>query len=178
MPAATFRLATEPDPADLVARLRGTWIRGGGAGLTYDLVDRAGRRVARVREAVEAVGTPAGSGFRRRFHVDGLVGRANLWIRAAVRGPDAAPGSLRIVPAGGRRMFWDVIARDDGTYECVGFPGPGDGGQRTCVATGLGVTYVELYPADGAPIETEIVTVVTTTMSDDVFQTIVEALAR
>ena len=175
-PGATFRRPTTDGPVDLAARLRGTWIRGRDAGLTYELREPGGRRVARVRERTRALGTSVGTGFRRRFALDELAGSERIWIRAGVRGRDGSNAELRAASPTLSERLWEVIPREDGTFECVGLPHPSSDG-RTGVVSVAGVTYVELAPGGNA-IETEVVTVVTPTWSEEFLRTIAEAAER
>ena len=66
-PGPTFRLE---GGEELVARLKGTWIEEGRAGITYQLLRADGSLVATVREAPRSVVTPYGPGFERRFEVE------------------------------------------------------------------------------------------------------------
>jgi len=66
-PGATFRLATGEA---LVAKLKGTWIEKGRAGITYQLSREDGSLVATVRESPRSVVTEFGPGFERRFEIE------------------------------------------------------------------------------------------------------------
>lgn len=175
-PGPTFRSPTAQGPIDLTARLRGTWIRGRDVGLAYDLREPGGRRVAHVRERIEALGTSVGTGFRRRFALDEVAGSRRIWIRAGVRGRDGSQAELRAASPELSERLWEVIPREDGTFECVGLPHPSSDG-RTGVTSLAGVTYVDLAPG-GDPIETEVVTVVTPTWSEEFLPTIAAAAER
>jgi len=65
-PGPTFRLATGEE---LVAKLKGTWVEDGVAGITYQLSRADGSPVAMVRESPRAVVTDFGPGFERSFEI-------------------------------------------------------------------------------------------------------------
>lgn len=65
-PSATWR--REGDQAELHARMKGSWIRDGQAGVSYDLSDDEGT-IAHVDEWASAEATSVGSGFTRSFRL-------------------------------------------------------------------------------------------------------------
>jgi mono/diheme cytochrome c family protein len=65
-PDATWR--RDSDQAELIARMKGSWIRDGQAGVSYDLSDDEGT-IAHVDEWATAESTSVGSGFSRHFKV-------------------------------------------------------------------------------------------------------------
>lgn len=66
-PGPTFRLE---GGEELVARLKGSWIENGRAGITYQLSRADGSLVATVRESPRSVVTEYGPGFERRFEIE------------------------------------------------------------------------------------------------------------
>jgi mono/diheme cytochrome c family protein len=179
-PPRVFALApTAGDPGDplqgavpLVCRFTGSWpdIVGG---LDYELRMPDGALVARVRESVQGVRTPAGSGFLRSYVVNFTPDAPGP---IAVQADDAPPGArvdrfvVAAPPAGGAMRpvgptTVRVCRRDESGFTCTGVRDFSQGGGRVApeadlleAPTGL---LVRLTPDTAGKARTHIARVIT-----------------
>ena len=165
-PEPFFELAQGERRVPLFADLSATWVRGTDVGLTYRLQrEEHAEALVWVTESVEAYGGAVGAGFRRRFALTDAARDTKLRVELPrVRGKrdlvlssffQADPNGLH--PA----RSWTVVKRANGVVECVGTVLVGG---RIGGAGGV----FDLEVATGVSAALHVVTILTTSWSDEV----------
>lgn len=119
-PDATFLTA---EGAPLLARFRGSWIEGGSAGITYDLVRADGAIVAHVKEAVRSRNTFAGLGYTRTLELRGTGVETSVALRRPRLTKDSASeavGVIRFEESGAkdRSRTWSALQHSKNLFDC------------------------------------------------------------
>jgi mono/diheme cytochrome c family protein len=156
-PLPTFSLAGWYSPGP-VARLEGTWIERGEAGISYRLEMDHGGVLARVREAPRPAGTSIGAGYAQSFRIVG-AGEAKLALRLFAYGAGERVDSFATNARRGEAPVateWTVWRMPDGMFAVVGVEQVPDG--RTYRMTGAYEVVLRVPVGDEARVDATVLT--------------------